>query len=193
MSQSRRLLLVRHPGTAATRAARVPQDEPPIGRLPDLAPWLGRGGTVVTSPARRAAVPGAPVERLLGPWDLGCWAGRPLAELEDIGRWRADPSYDGHGGESLLALLDRAGALLEQWHDERGRLAAVTHGAVVRAVLVSVLQAPPAAFWSLDVAPGGVTEVHGRAPGWRVTRVNAALEPVPGDPRATAGPGTGAG
>jgi len=122
-------------------------------------------------------VSGAPVEVLLHPWDLGSWAGLPLADVPDLPAWRTDPSYDGHGGESLLALLDRAHTLLGQWHDDHGRLAAVTHGAVVRAALVVALQAPPQAFWDLDVAPGGVTELHSSGPRWRVTRVNCAPQP----------------
>jgi len=155
----------------------VPRDEPATGLLPDLSGWLGRGGTTVTSPAARCRVSGAPVEVLLHPWDLGSWAGLPLADVPDLPAWRTDPSYDGHGGESLLALLDRAHTLLGRWHDDHGRLAAVTHGAVVRAALVVALQAPPQAFWDLDVAPGGVTELHNSGPRWRVTRVNCAPQP----------------
>lgn len=167
-----RLLLVRHPGTVATRRARVPCDEPATGSLPDMSGWLGRTGTIVTSPARRCQVAGAPTDPLLGPWDLGRWAGLPLAAVPDLATWRTDPTYDGHGGESLLSLLDRARLVLERWHDGSGRTAAVTHGAVVRAALVGVLQAPPESFWDIDVGPGAVTELHSIGLRWRVIRVN---------------------
>jgi broad specificity phosphatase PhoE len=152
----------------------VPQDEPATGPLPELDGWLGRDGTVVTSPARRCRMPGAAVEPLLRPWDLGCWAGLPLAEVPDLTAWRDDPGYDGHGGESLLALLERAGTLLRCWPGQSGRLAAVTHAGVVRAAVVVVLQAPPAAFWNIDVAPEALTELHRSGSRWRVVRVNAA-------------------
>ncbi len=167
-----RLLLVRHPGTAATRRAAVPRDEPATAPLHDLTGWLGQRGTVLTSPARRCHVPGATVEPLLRPWDLGRWAGLPLAEVIDAPAWRADPAYDGHGGESLLALLARVRLLLRQWDEVSGRLAAVTHSAVIRAVLVEILHAPPEAFWDIDVMPGAHSELHRRRARWRVTSIN---------------------
>lgn len=152
----------------------MPQDEPATAPLPDLDGWLGRGGRLVTSPARRCRVPGAAVEPLLRPWDLGRWAGLPLADVPDLTAWHADPGYDGHGGESLLALLARAETLLQGWPGQSGRLVAVTSAAVVRAAVVVVLRAPPAAFWDIDVAPGALTELHRAGSRWRVVRVNAA-------------------
>ncbi len=149
----------------------MPDDEPALGVLPDLTGWLGRSGTVLTSPAARCRVPGAEVEPALGSWDLGSWTGRPLAELPDLTAWYNDPAWSGHGGESLLALQERVAGLLGRWHTRAGRLAAVTHGAVVRAAVTTVLRAPPLAAWDLDVAPGSVTELHTTATGWRVVRV----------------------
>ena len=166
-----RLHLVWHAGTAATRSPVVPDDEPAVGALPDLAPLLGRAGTVITSPARRCRVDGARVEPLLGPWDLGSWSGRPLAEL-DLAAWRAHPAYDAHGGESLLALCARVGRLLGSWHQREGRLVAVTHGAVVKAAVVTALAAPPSSCWAMDIAPASVTELHSTPGGWRLVRVN---------------------
>lgn len=139
--------------------------------LPDLSGWLGRSGTFVTSPAARCRASGAAVEPALGPWDLGTWTGQPLANLPDLTAWRADPAWCGHGGESLLALQQRVADLLARWHSQPGRLAAVTHAAVVRAAITHVLRAPAEAAWDLDVAPGSLTELHSTATGWRVVRV----------------------
>lgn len=166
-----RLYLVRHAGTAATRSPVVPDDEPAASALPDLTPWLGRAGKIVTSPARRCRVDGAPVEPLLGPWDLGNWAGKPLSEL-DLERWRSQPAYDAHGGESLIALSHRVGRLLAAWQQEEGRLVAVTHAAVVKAAVALVMEAPPSSCWTVDVAPGSLTELHSTPSGWRTVRVN---------------------
>lgn len=168
---SLRLLLVRHPGTSATGVPVMPGDEPAVGAVPDLTQWLGRRGRIVTSPTRRCSVPDAPVEPRLRPWDLGTWTGQPWQNL-DLTSWRSDPSYDGHGGESLTALLKRASALLGDWHTRTGRLAAVTHGAVIKAAVVHALQAPAEALWHLDVAPSSLTELHTTPSGWRLTRVN---------------------
>ena len=86
--------------------------------------------------------------------------------------WRADPAYNGHGGESLLAVQARVAGLLHDWRERPGRLAAVTHAAVVRAAVLHALDAPPASAWQLDVAPGSLTELHATPTGWRVVRVN---------------------
>ncbi len=114
------MLLVRHPGTPATRAPVVPADEPADAPVLDLTRWVGRGGHIATSPARRCTVPGALIEPRLGPWDLGTWTGRPWHEL-DLESWRADLSYNTHGGESLIALLARVRALLDEWHTTPAR------------------------------------------------------------------------
>ena len=169
-----RLHLVRHAGTAVTRSPVVPGDEPALRALPDLTPWLGRTGTVLTSPARRCRVDGADVEPRLRPWDLGAWSGQPLDQLDqlDLTAWRSDPAYDAHGGESLLALCTRVSALLQVWKQTEGRLVAVTHAAVIKAAVTHALAAPPTSCWAVDVAPGSLTELHGTPGGWRVVRVN---------------------
>lgn len=150
----------------------MPADEEPAGPLPDLGGFLRGRGTVLTSPARRCRVPGAAVDDRLRPWDLGTWTGQPYAGL-DLAAWRADPAYDAHGGESLLALSARVAALLADLHGKGGRLAAVTHGPLVKAAVVQALRAPVEAVWDLDVAPASVTELHATPTGWRVTRVGA--------------------
>jgi broad specificity phosphatase PhoE len=152
----------------------VPADEPAAAALPDLTGWLGRSGTVVTSPARRCAVPGAVVDERLGPWDLGTWNGRPWREL-DLPSWRTDPSYDAHGGESLEGLAGRVSRLLREWSGNSGRLAAITHGAVIKCAVVQALRAPIEAVWDLDVAHSSVTELHVSGSSWRVTRVGCLI------------------
>ena len=49
---------------------------------------------------------------------------------------------------------------------------AITHGGVVKAALVDVLDAPPAAFWRIDVSPMAITELHAHDGRWTITRVN---------------------
>ena len=148
----------------------MPDDEVAAGPLPDLTGWLGRSGTVLTSPARRCRQPGAAVEPRLGPWDLGQWTGRPFDQL-DLHAWRNDSSFDAHGGESLVALQARTAGLLTEWHALAGRLAAVTHAAVIKAMVVHALGAPVEAVWDIDVRPASVTELHAASTGWRLTRL----------------------
>ncbi len=120
----------------------------------------------MTSPARRCRIPGVAVEPRLGPRNLGRWSGRPLDEL-DLSARRSDPAYDAHGGESLLALSTRVQSLMKDWHDSTGRMAAITHAAVVKAMIVHVMRAPLEAVWDVDVAPGSFTELHATPAGWR--------------------------
>lgn len=152
----------------------MPADEPATGALPDLTGWLGRTGRTVTSPAQRCRRPGAPVEPRLGPWDLGSWTGRALAQLpqEELAAWRADPGFDTHGGQSLLALAERVEGLLSEWRAADERLVAVTHAAVIKTAVVAALRAPVDAVWDVDVALGSTTELHPTAAGWRVAHVN---------------------
>jgi len=130
---------------------------------------------LLRSPARRCEAPGAQVDERLRPWDLGTWTGRTFADV-DLAAWRTDPSYDGHGGESLLALHERVAGFLADHRDAGGGrqvVVAVTHAAVVKAAVVTVLAAPVTAAWVLDVHPASVTELSLAGPAWRVVRVNA--------------------
>ena len=154
-----------------TRQPVVPDDEPAHGPLPDLTGWLGRSGTVVTSPARRCRQPGAEVEPQLGPWDLGDWTRRSFEEL-DFASWRSNPGFDGHGGESLVALHARVAGVLAEWHSRTGRLAAVTNAAVIKSMVVQVLRAPVQAVWDVDLTPASIAEVHATASGWWLTRLS---------------------
>jgi broad specificity phosphatase PhoE len=160
----------------------VPADEEALLPL-DVAPLAGRGGRVVTSPARRCRVDGADADARLGPWELGSWHGRDLADLppDDLVTWRSHPTWSGHGGESLTALAARVASLLDAWHGLDDRLVAVTHAAVVKAAVVTALRAPVDAVWDVDVAPASVTELHPTDRGWRVTRVGARWSGPAGD------------
>ena len=149
----------------------MPADEEALEPLPDFGNWIGRTGKIITSPARRCRLPGTPVDSRLGAWDLGCWSGRPFYAV-NLATWRNDASYDGHGGESLVSLSDRVGQLLDEWHDETGRVVAITHAAVIKAMVVHALRAPVEAAWDVDVSPGSMTELHATSGGWRVVRVN---------------------
>jgi broad specificity phosphatase PhoE len=116
------------------------------------------------------------VDERLRPWALGDWTGRPFADLEQAGL-RADASYAEHGGESLLALHRRVDAQLADLQAGSGggrtTVVAVTHGAVIKAAVVSALGAPAGAAWDIDVHPASVTELTTDGAGWRVVRVNS--------------------
>jgi broad specificity phosphatase PhoE len=185
----RRLLLIRHGSTDAVRRNAFPVDEPldAAGRAAAarLAGRLGRG-EALCSPALRAretaAAAGldAVVDPLIAECDLGAWSGRTLAEVYEAnpgatGAWLSDADACPHGGESLAALLRRVGGWMAAQAAQDGRAIAVTHAGVVKAAVVHALGAPPAAFWRVDVAPLGLTELHAHDGRWTVAHVNARV------------------
>jgi broad specificity phosphatase PhoE len=182
----RRLLLVRHASTDAVRASAFGADEEldAAGRAAAarLGARLPHADEVLVSAARRARETAALAGlRQDGPapgeCDFGRWSGRSLRELAEeeadgVRAWMTDPDAAPHGGDSLTAMLARVRA----WLGEQARLdrtaIAITHAGVVKAAVVAALDAPPLAFWRIDVAPLSITELHAHDGRWTVTRVN---------------------
>jgi broad specificity phosphatase PhoE len=185
----RRLLLVGHAPTSATRAGSFPADEPVDERgraaAAALAAALPRRCDVVCGPERRcvetarAAGLGAIVDEALADCDYAAWSGRAVADLDaaDGRAWRTDPDAAPHGGETLRAFAARVGAWLDEQVTAAGATVAITHAAVVRAAVVHALGTPLDTFWRLDIAPLSITELHTRDGGWSVVRLNAPAAP----------------
>ncbi len=207
----RRLLLVRHAPTSATRAAGFPADESLDERgraaAAALAGVLPRRFEALSSPALRcrqtaeaAGVAEPSVVAELAECDFGAWAGRTLADMAaaapaDVAAWMEDADARPHGGESLTALAARVGAWLDEAAAGDGWAVAFTHAGVVKAAVVHALDAPLSAFWRIDVAPLSLTELHAHDGRWTVARVNAIAGDAAGagatrddgDAQATAG------
>jgi broad specificity phosphatase PhoE len=187
----RRLLLVRHAPTRATRATAFPLDEAldEAGRTAaaSLAAALPRRCDIMSSPALRcrqtaeAAGLQAQPEAALAECDFGRWAGSTLAEVhagepDGARAWMVDPDAAPHGGESLSAFARRVAGWLDRQAQRDGAAAAITHGGVVKAAVVHALGAPLQAFWRVDAAPLTVTELHAHDGRWTVARVNCPVE-----------------
>jgi broad specificity phosphatase PhoE len=183
----RRLVLVRHAATSATRAGAFPADEPLEGHAraaaAALSAVLPRHCEVLSSPALRcrqtaeAAGFAAGVDERLAECDFGRWAGATLADIDpEVGRnWMLDPDAAPHGGESLRAFVARVASWLDEQGTVDGAVAAITHGGVVKAAVVHALDAPLPAFWRIDAAPLSLTELHAHDGRWTVTRLNHAV------------------
>ncbi|HEY1538712.1 MAG TPA: histidine phosphatase family protein [Solirubrobacteraceae bacterium] len=196
----RRLLLVRHAPTRATRAASFPADEPLdergradaalLGaRLPARHELLCSPALRCVETARAAGLADPLLRPALGECDFGSWSGRSLAEVheqdpEAAAAWIADPGACPHGGESLATLAARVAAWLDEQALLDGRAVAITHGGVVKAAVVHALGAPIAAFWQVDSAPLSITELHAHDGRWTLARVNSVLRDER-DPRET--------
>jgi broad specificity phosphatase PhoE len=186
----RTLLLVRHAPTSATRASAFPADEPldarGRGQAAGLAAALPRRCEVITSPARRcrqtaeAAGLEARVDDAIAECDFGTWAGRSLADVNEgepdaVRAWMLDPGSAPHGGESLAVFCARIARWLDGQSAGDGRLAAVTHGEVIKAAVVHALGAPLLAFWRVDAGPLALTELHAHEGRWTIARMNCPL------------------
>jgi len=67
--------------------------------------------------------------------------------------------------ESLTALIRRTAGWLDSVSRTNGRVVAVTHPAIIRAAILTVLDAAPESFWRIDIAPASRTVLHYRH-GW---------------------------
>jgi broad specificity phosphatase PhoE len=186
----RRLLLVRHAPTAATRAAAFPLDEPLDERgraaAAAVAGALPPRCDALASPALRcrqtAEAAGLSVTRepRLAECDFGSWAGRTLAEVhgadpEGAVAWMSDADAAPHDGEPLRAFAGRVASWLDEQADGDGVTVVITHAGVVKAAVVHALGAPIEAFWRIDSAPLSITELHADGRRWTVARVNSPV------------------
>jgi broad specificity phosphatase PhoE len=102
--------------------------------------------------------------------DYGQWRGRRLAEVaedapHELATWSRDPSAASHGGESFVQVLARVSGWLDSLN-ETASVVAVTHAPVIRAALIHALNAPPASFSRIEIAPLSVIELRRSARGW---------------------------
>jgi broad specificity phosphatase PhoE len=112
-------------------------------------------------------------------WDLGGWAGTSLDTIavehpDQLRAWAQDPDFADHGGESLAQLLARAQDWLSGVEATvNGPLLVIAPTAVIRAVVVTVLDVPATTFWRMDVEPLACVGMSLRA-GRRAVRWAAA-------------------
>ena len=186
----RRLLLVRHAPTSATRAAAFPADEGLDERGRQAAAELAASWPRRSrwSRARRSAVARPPrppgsrrcsgrAHRRVRLRSRGPAARSPMSTPSSptaVQSWMLDPGAAPHGGESLAVFSTRIARWLDAQAEADGRLAAVTHGEVIKAAVVHALGAPLQAFWRIDATPLAVTELHAHGGRWTVVRLNCA-------------------
>jgi broad specificity phosphatase PhoE len=179
-----RLTLVSHAMTDAMAAGRFPTDEPlnAVGRRQvDTSIDLGirsqpgePGYTALTGPEKRtrqtAELLGlqATVEPRLADLDCGRWRGDVLGGVRsaDLAVWLTDPTRAPHGGESVVDLVNRVSGWLDSLTTSRSRTVAITHPAVIRAAILTALDAPAKSFWRIDIAPVSRTVMHFRGHAW---------------------------
>ena len=183
MSGTGRLMLISHGMTAALRTARFPDDEPLEARAVKLAQAVRtplralRDRTARTEQTGQALGLDAVVDPALADLDVGRWRGLTLDQLppEELHAWTTDPSVAPHGGESIEDLLARVARWLATAATVAGSTVAITHPAVIRAVLITALDAAPTSFWHIDTPPLTATSMHARTGRWTLRCANSPL------------------
>jgi broad specificity phosphatase PhoE len=176
VSEVVRLTLVSHAMTDAMATGRFPADEPlnAVGRRQLGGVGVGTADAVLSAPEARARETAdslglaALVDERLADLDCGSWRGRRLDELppDELARWLSEPDSCPHGGESIVEVMARVRDWLAHISATTGRTVAVTHPAVIRAALLTVLDASPKSFWRIDIAPASRTTLHFRGSVW---------------------------
>ncbi len=133
---------------------------------------------VISSPLERAIETARPIAKLqdlsfstdegLNELDFGSWMGMPFPELHGSDHWKQyndlRSTTSPPGGESMLAVQARAWTSLEKirerHRDSKEAIAAmITHGDVIRALLVLLLGMPLDHLSRLEIAPASVSEI----------------------------------
>lgn len=177
------LYLIRHGTTAWHKDGRVlgyrdiPLDGDGQAQAEAIALALAerRIAEVVSSPLMRAVKTAEAIGKQqkievardprLGDLRMGPFEGKPQAEMlahADYRRMVTTPDQRAPGGESLRELAARARHAVEQIVGDNpsgDAVAVVTHGAVIRALVLDYLGAPLEAYERIDVATGSITAV----------------------------------
>ncbi|MDQ0321534.1 broad specificity phosphatase PhoE [Pararhizobium capsulatum DSM 1112] len=190
MSRATRLTLICRGETASAKLSRFSSDEPLLEGEHDkaaaVATTLRTIGRLLTAPEQSAqetaaAIGGTPVvDPVFRDLSFDRWQGRTLADIaastpDELGLWMTDPSAAPHGGESIAQLFDRTAHWMAENRAAGGHTAAVTHPVVIRAIVLSVLDAPLSSFWKLDVGLLSLTELTSDGRRWVVQSLGKVL------------------
>jgi broad specificity phosphatase PhoE len=116
--------------------------------------------------------------------NVGSWMGKDFSELAELEAWKI---YNRHrsiarppGGESLAELQRRAWIGLENIQTRfnqasEATVAVVTHGDVIRSVLMLLLGIPGDFIHRIEIGPGSVTEIVLKGMQSRVINMNCTF------------------
>ena len=120
------------------------------------------------------------VEPALAEIDYGCWREKSLDDLAllrpgDVQSWIENPYAAPHGGEAITDLIGRVGHWLDAIRALSGRSLAVAPTSVVKAAIVTVLDAPPLAFGRMDIKAFSVSRLVSDGRRWNLRSFNEPL------------------
>lgn len=199
-----RFLLIRHGATdvisthLAGRLSGIPLNGLGRTQAEALANRLARPDVLITSPIQRARETAQIIgdrHDLIGrvcsdfaEFEVGEWTGLTFEKLRSDPRWqefnRSRESTRAPGGESMLDVQRRSIAGIEGLVAEYdGRtVAVVSHGDVIRSLLLHAAVSSIANYWRFTVDPASISELGWDGGAARILRVNdcAHLEHLTG-------------
>jgi len=121
------------------------------------------------------------VEDTLAELDYGRWKGATLqaiaaAEPENLQAWLTDPNIAPHGGETIVALLERTRIWLGAQMERGGRHVVIANQSMVRALILGIIEAPAQSFWRLGIEPLSRTEMSSDGRRWTIRTMGAVAQ-----------------
>ena len=176
----------------------IPLNARGIDEARALATRLRRPDILIASPIERALETAQILGEALGvspvisaafiEFDFGEWTGRSFDSLREDPLWaefnRDRETGRAPGGESMAEVLERAMAAVNEFpalYPDCENIAIVSHGDVIRSLLVHAAQTSLNAYWRFTVEPASITQMEWYSPtSARILRVNdtAHLERV---------------
>lgn len=183
------LTVIAHALTPALRGLVLGGDVEPDPASVEAAGELKLSADAVYAGPEQAAVRTASalgftpvVESALRDREYGEWTGRELEELlaaepSRVSAWLERPHTATPGGETendvLARVADWLGDLAER-HDEGSSVVAVVHPAVVRAIVLYVVDAPAESLRHVDVRPLAAVNLSHHSGNWSLAFVPSA-------------------
>lgn len=143
---------------------------------------------VVASPLERTRETAEPIARdhrlelalddRIIEYGIGDWTGRTFASLAPTPEWKRFSDWRSMsrapGGELMLEVQQRAMAAVLDWRGRYpdGAVALVSHGDVIRAILLYLLGMPVDFLHRLEVSPGGISVFDLSVDAVRVLQLN---------------------
>jgi broad specificity phosphatase PhoE len=120
--------------------------------------------------------------------DYGAWSGSKFDEVlardgDAVSKWLRDIDAAPPGGEPMSSVMRRVADWLDDEIAVSGQSIVVTHATIIRAAIIHAIQAAPASFWRIDIAPLSITRLSGMNGRWNVTCAGCTLHPSRSLPR----------